>query len=150
MTRDLGLLILRLAGLYLAIGHGWGKVVGLASGESRFLEGVANLGFPVPIVFAWAAALSELVGGIAMALGLFTRWAAAFAAATMFVAAFVRHRAASQFLSWIGVAPASDEQFKAWGNPELATIFLLVCAAVALLGPGRFSIDSKLGRAPRN
>jgi putative oxidoreductase len=146
MTRDLGLLILRLAGLYLAIGHGWGKVVGLASGESRFLEGVANLGFPVPIVFAWAAALSELVGGTAMALGLFTRWAAAFAAATMFVASFVRHRAVSQFLSWIGISPASEESFKAWGNPELATIFLLVCAAVALLGPGRFSVDAKLGR----
>ena len=146
MTRDLGLLILRLAGLYLAIGHGWGKVVGLASGESRFLEGVANMGFPVPIVFAWAAALSELVGGTAMALGLFTRWAAVFAATTMFVASFVRHRAASQFLSWIGVAPASDEQFKAWGNPELSTIFMLVCLGVALLGPGRFSIDARLGR----
>ena len=129
-----------------AIGHGWGKVVGLASGESRFLEGVANLGFPVPIAFAWAAALSELVGGTAMALGLFTRWAAAFAAATMFVAAFVRHHAVNQFLSWIGIAPASEESFKAWGNPELATIFLLVCVAVALLGPGRFSIDAKLGR----
>ena len=146
MTRDLGLLILRLAGLYLAIGHGWGKVVGLASGETRFLEGVANLGFPMPVVFAWAAALSELVGGTAMALGLFTRWAAAFAATTMFVAAFVRHRAASQFLSWIGIAPASEESFKAWGNPELSTIFLLVCLAVALLGPGRFSIDARLGR----
>ncbi len=146
MTRDLGLMILRLAGLSLAIGHGWGKVVGLASGESRFLEGVTNMGFPMPIVFAWAAALSELVGGTAMALGLFTRWAAAFAAATMFVAAFVRHRAFSQFLSWIGVAPATDESLKAWGNPELATIFLLVCAAVALLGPGRFSIDARLGR----
>jgi putative oxidoreductase len=146
MTRDLGLLILRLAGLYLAIGHGWGKVLGLASGESRFIEGVANMGFPVPIVFAWAAALSELVGGTAMALGLFTRWAAAFAAATMFVAAFVRHRAASQLLSWIGIAPATEDQLKGWGNPELATLFLLVCVAVALLGPGRFSIDARLGR----
>jgi putative oxidoreductase len=146
MTRDLGLLILRLAGLYLAIGHGWGTVVGLASGDTRFVEGVANLGFPVPIVFAWAAALSEFVGGIAMALGLFTRWAAAVAASTMFVAAFVRHRAASRFLSWIGVAPASEDQLKAWGSPELATIFLLVCLGTALLGPGRFSIDSRLGR----
>jgi putative oxidoreductase len=146
VTRDLGLLILRLAGLYLAIGHGWGKVVGLASGESRFVEGVASLGFPVPIAFAWAAALSELVGGTAMALGLFTRWAAAFAATTMSVAAFLRHRAASQLLSWLGIAAASEESFKAWGNPELSTIYLLVCLAVALLGPGRFSVDARLGR----
>jgi putative oxidoreductase len=146
VARDIGLLILRLAGLYLALGHGWGNVVGLASGQSRFVEGVANLGFPLPVLFAWAAGLSELVGGFAVALGLFTRWGAGFAAVTMFVAAFMRHRAASQLLSWLGVAPAGEESLKAWGNPELATLFLLVCLAVVLLGPGRFSIDAKLGR----
>jgi putative oxidoreductase len=146
VTRDLGLLILRLAGLYLAVGHGWGKIVGLASGQSRFVDGVANMGFPLPVLFAWAAALSEFGGGIAIVLGLFTRWAAAFAACTMFVAAFVRHRAASQALSWLGVAPASEESLKAWGNPELATVYLAVCLGVVLLGPGRFSIDAKLGR----
>lgn len=146
MARDLGQLILRLAGLYLAVGHGWGKVVGLASGDTRFVQGVAEMGFPVPVLFAWAAALSELVGGTLIAVGLFTRWAAALAACTMFVAAFVRHQAASRFLSWIGIAPASEESLKAWGNPELATLFLLACAAVALLGPGRFSVDAKLGR----
>lgn len=145
MSRDLGLLILRLAGLYLAIGHGWGKVVALAAGQTRFVETVANLGFPVPVAFAWAAALSEFAGGIAMALGLVTRWAAACAACTMFVAAFVRHRAASHLLSWLGVAPASQDAIKAWGNPELSTIFLIVSVAVVLLGPGRISLDARLG-----
>jgi len=90
MARDIGLLILRLAGLYLAAGHGWGKLVGLASGQSRFVEGVANMGFPMPVLFAWAAGLAEFAGGLAMALGLFTRWAALLAGCTMFVAAFVR------------------------------------------------------------
>lgn len=146
MTRDLGLLILRLAGLYLAVGHGWGKVIGLASGQSRFVEGVANMGFPLPIVFAWAAALSEFAGGIAIALGLFTRWAAALAAATMFVAAFVRHKAAGQLLAWLGIAPASEDVLKSWGNPELATVYFVVCASLALLGAGRFSVDARLGR----
>ena len=146
MARDVALLILRLAGLYLAAGHGWGKLVGLASGQSRFVEGVANMGFPMPVLFAWAAGLAEFAGGLAMALGLFTRWAALLAGCTMFVAAFVRHRALSQLLSWLGVAPATEEALRGWGNPELATIFLIVCVAVALLGPGRFSIDAKLGR----
>jgi putative oxidoreductase len=140
------LLILRLTGLYLAVGHGWGKAVGLASGQSRFVEAVASMGFPAPVLFAWAAALSELAGGIAIALGLFTRWAAVFAGATMLVAAFVRHRASSQLLSSIGIAPASEESLKSWGNPELATIYLAICVALALLGPGRFSVDARLGR----
>jgi putative oxidoreductase len=146
MTRDLGLLTLRLAGLYLALGHGWGKVAALAAGQTRFVEGVAEMGFPMPLLFAWAAALAELVGGLALALGLFARWAAALAGLTMLVAAFVRHRALGRLLSWLGVAPASEESLRAWGNPELATIYLLVCVAAVLLGPGRFSIDARLGR----
>jgi putative oxidoreductase len=146
VARDIGLLILRLAGVYLALGHGWGKVVGLASGQSRFVEGVAAMGFPAPLLFAWAAALAEFAGGLCVAFGLFTRWAAAFAACSMFVAAFVRHRALSQLLSWLGIVPASEEAVKAWGGPELALAYLLIMVGVALLGPGRLSIDAKLGR----
>jgi uncharacterized membrane protein YphA (DoxX/SURF4 family) len=47
----------------------------------------------------------------------------------------------------VGAAPhASEETRRAWGNPELAIVYLLLCASVVLLGPGRFSIDARLGR----
>jgi uncharacterized membrane protein YphA (DoxX/SURF4 family) len=46
---------------------------------------------------------------------------------------------------WLGLVPASEE-LKKWGNPELAFVYMLVCLAIALLGPGRFSVDAKFGR----
>jgi putative oxidoreductase len=121
-------------------------VAGLASGQSRFVEGVAAMGFPAPLLFAWLSALAEFAGGLGVVLGLFTRWAAALATVNMFVAGFLRHQAHRHLLSWLGIAPASEEALKAWGNPELALAYLTILAGVALLGPGRFSIDAKLGR----
>ena len=146
-NHDAALLVLRLAGLYLALNHGLGKVVGLASGDSHFPEAVASLGFPAPLVFAWAAALAEFAGGLCVTLGLFTRWAAAFAAFNMLVAAFVRHRAIGHLLAWLGIAPVSAEVLEAWRDPELALIYLLVFSTLVMAGPGRFSIDARRGRA---
>ena len=52
---DVGFTALRVAiGLMMAFGHGLAKVPPPAG----FVEGVANLGFPLPAVFAWAAGLS--------------------------------------------------------------------------------------------
>jgi len=146
MAKDLGLLLLRLTGLYLAVSHGYGKLVGLAAGETRFVDGVASLGFPMPVLFAWAATLAEFLGGLAVAAGLFTRWSAVAVAFTMLVAAFGRHHALGHLASWLRIAPVSEETAKSWGNPELAVVYLAVFAAVALLGPGRFSVDAKMGR----
>jgi putative oxidoreductase len=150
MTRDVAVLILRLAGLGLALAHGWGKVAALAMGSGdRFVEGVASLGFPLPALFAWAAALAEFGGGLAVALGLGTRVAAGFAAFTMAVAAFGRHHAHELLLVKLGLAGATPDQLKAWGNPELALVYLALFLGVALLGGGRFSLDAGLGRKRR-
>src|SRR5687768_5077962 len=87
---DLGLLIVRLwFGLVLAIGHGWGKLTAL----DAFTATVVRHGLPFPQVMATAAALSELVGGLLLALGAVTRPAAVAVAATMAVAAFKVHGA---------------------------------------------------------
>lgn len=141
MSKDLGLLILRLTGIGLAMAHGWPKVYGLATGQTRFVEGVAALGFPLPQVFAWAAAFSELGGGLLIALGLFTRIVAPFSACVVFVAAFFRHHAFQQLLGRLGFAQISEDTLKQWGNPELALVYLACFIAIIVLGPGRLSLD---------
>lgn len=149
--RDIGLLLLRLAGLGLALAHGLGKVTALAGGEQRFVEGVARLGFPAPVAFAWAAALTELVGGLLVAAGLATRASAALAAFVVAVAAFLRHRALEQLAVGIGLTSVDPEVLERWGKPELALVYTLCFAAIALLGPGRISLDhwlrARRGRA---
>ena len=103
--------------------HGYPK---LFSGRmDKFAEGVAALGFPFPVAFAWAAALSEFLGGIFVAIGLKTRIAAMFIFVTMAVAAFLRHAA---------------DPFKV---KELALAYLTAAAAIAIMGAGKFSLDRK-------
>jgi len=85
----IGLLWLRvLMGLGIA-SHGYQKIFG--GYVAKLAEGVAQMGFPVPILFAWAAALSEFAGGLLVALGLGTRIAALFVFFTMSVAVFLHH-----------------------------------------------------------
>jgi putative oxidoreductase len=118
---SVGLLWLRiLAGAGMAY-HGYGKVLG--GHITQMIEGVGKMGFPMPHVFAWAASLSELAGGICLVLGLGTRFAAFFIFITMSVAAFKVH-AADSF------------QVK-----ELALAYWAVSGALMLTGAGSFSFD---------
>ena len=87
---DFGLLLFRFfVGATMAFSHGLGKL----PPSEQLIQGVTGMGFPLPVVFAWAAALSEFVGGLFIAAGLFTRLATVFLAFTMGVAAFVVHSA---------------------------------------------------------
>lgn len=125
---DLGLLILRLGvGLALAFAHGLGKL----PPSDRFIEGVAEMGFFLPVVFAWAAALSEFVGGLLVAIGLLTRPAAVFAGFTMAVAFFVRHGG------------------EAFGAREKPFLFLLAFVALAIMGAGRYAVDASIRQRDR-
>ena len=124
---DIGLLILRLGvGLTLAFAHGLGKI----PVSDGFIGNVAGMGFPLPAVFAWAAALSEFLGGLLIAIGLLTRPASIFVAFTMAVAFFVTH----------GGALTGE------GNGEQAFAYLVVTLALAVAGAGRFSIDAQINR----
>lgn len=151
---DLALLLMRLGfGLGLALAHGLPKVQALLAGDTSFVQGVARLGFPYPLASAWVSALAELVGGAAIALGLFTRVFSAVNVFNMGVAAFLRHHAHHQLLGVIGLRAWTADQLKEWGRPELALLYLLGFAALTLMGAGLLSLDGILvgGRkkAPR-
>lgn len=148
--RDVALLVLRLTGFLLAGLHGWAKISALATGGGDGVVGmVANVGFPMPVVFAWALAITEFVGGVCIAVGLFARPFAALASFTSFVAAFFRHRALMHFLTWIGLSHPTAEQIRATGRPELALLFMLVNMTILILGPGAYSLDHWLARRRR-
>jgi len=122
-----GLLWMRvLMGLGIAY-HGFGKVFGVRDGAPAiegFTKGVEAMGFPFPGLFAWAAALSEFLGGILIILGLGTRGAGFLLLVTMLVAAFVRH----------GTDPFRVR--------ELALAYGTVAAALAFMGAGSLSLDA--------
>ncbi len=115
-------------GLSMAFGHGVGKI----PPSEGFTKGIADMGFPAPGLFSWAAGLSEFGGGILIALGLMTRPASFALGITMFVAAFIRH-AADPFM-----------------RKEKALLFLALAVFFALVGAGRYSIDRIIGPARYN
>ena len=124
----LGLLVLRLGlGIAMALAHGVGKL----PVSEGFVANTASLGFPLPTVFAWAAALSEFAGGLLLALGLLTRPAAAALVSTMLVAFFLAH--------------AGDP----FGDREMAFIYGVGFLALLFAGGGRYSLDAVFFREKR-
>lgn len=125
VAANLGLLIGRLGfGLMLAFMHGFGKL----PPAEEFVGGVASLGFPAPVLFAWAAALAEGIGSLLVAVGFLTRPAALTVTITMAVAAFMMH-----------AADPMDVKEKALMYLCFGLIFLFT-------GAGRFSIDGLISR----
>jgi putative oxidoreductase len=117
---DLFILVARVTvGLSLALTHGYGKI----PPADGFVSGLDAMGFPFPLVFAWLAALSEFLGGLFVAAGLFTRPAAFFMGFTMAVASFGKH--------------AADP----FAKQELSLLYFCVALIFFALGGGRFSLD---------
>ncbi len=115
----MGLLIFRLfIGLSMAFAHGFSKV----PPSEQLVGGIAALGFPAPLFFAWCAGLSEFVGGLLIALGIFTQGAAAVLGFTMLVA-------------FAGVHAADPYQVK-----EIALLYFFSCVLLVFVGPGNLAL----------
>jgi putative oxidoreductase len=129
----LGLLALRvLVGVPFSL-HGFQKLFGWFGGGG--LDPTAgwfrSLGFGDGRTAAMLAGASEVAGGLGLALGLLTPFAAAATIGAMTTAAFVNN---------------ADNGFwsvsKGW---ELNGYLIAVAFAIAVIGPGRFSLDRVLG-----
>jgi putative oxidoreductase len=119
---DVALLLIRIwFGATLAIAHGLGKVSDLGGFSGKIANRV-----PFAELLGPAAALSEFLGGLLFAVGLFTRPAAFFMFTTMMVAGFHIHSA------------------DPFGKKELAFAMGIAALAVLVAGPGKLSLDQLL------
>jgi len=111
-----------LAGLLL-MQHGLEKVFGLFRGRPEQM--------PDPML--WIAGGIELLGGAAIAAGLFTRWAAFLASGLMAAAYFIAH--------------APKGFYPLLNGGELAVLYCWGFLFIAAHGPGGVSLDRMLGRS---
>ena len=113
--------------------HGLGKLGLVGSGNmAGFVEWLESLGVPMAPVQARMAMLSEIGGGTALALGLFTRPACVLLIFTMIVAGAVGHRGAGYLIT-------NDPP-----GAEYTINLAVICGVIALLGPGPLSLDQLL------
>ncbi len=138
MIADLGLLILRLTVGGLLGGHGSQKLFGWfggygIKGTAGFLE---SMNFKPGHLWAGAAGASEFGGGALTALGFLHPLGPIGTLAAMIVASVTAH--------------AGKPIWAAEGGAELPVTYIASALALALSGPGRFSLDSLFGiRLPR-
>lgn len=125
---DVGLLILRLGVGGLLFAHGTQKLFGWFGGDGLEAtgRGMEQMGFTPGRCAALAAGLGEAGGGTLLALGLATPAAGAAAAGTMTTAASVH---------------LPNGFFAASGGLEFPTLVGTAASAIAVAGPGRYSLD---------
>jgi putative oxidoreductase len=122
-----------LVGIVMVV-HGWQKLVDMT--PAGFGEGMlGELGVPAPVVFGWVVTLIELVGGALLLVGLFTRVAALLNAGVL-VGALLLVK-----LDIGLIAPMGSQM----PGAELEFGLLAGLITVALLGPGKPSVDHALG-----
>jgi putative oxidoreductase len=125
----LGLTIVRVVVGIVFIAHGAQKLFGF--GLSGITGGFTQMGVPLPTLSAPVVTFVELLGGIALVLGLFTRIAAILLAIDMLGAIVLVHFKNGFFLPT---------------GYEYAFTLLFVMIAIAVGGPGEYAIDQRFVR----
>ena len=127
MNSDLGRLLLRITLGVCILFHGIAKLQG---GVDGIAQGITAMGLPGFI--AYGVYVGEIVAPVLLIIGWFTRIGAALIAVNMIFAIAIAH---SADLFKIG-------EHGGWAL-ELQGMYLMTAIALALLGPGRLSIDER-------
>lgn len=132
-SANLALLLLRVVfGLFLAA-HGINKVKGGIRGTAQWF---ASIGMRCPLTQARLAAATEIGAGLLLALGLLTPLAAAGMIGVMLVAITVAHAKVGFFV------------FRPGQGWEYCASLAVAALAIAIAGPGEWSLDHALGWSP--
>ena len=125
---DIALLIIRLAAGFAFFMHGLQK---WQMGIDQVAQGFGQMGIPLPGVAAPFIGGLELVGGLALMLGVLTRVFAFLLFCDMFVATMLVHFKNG----WLGQ-----------GGMELTVLLGAMAIGIALSGAGAYSVDAAIAR----
>jgi putative oxidoreductase len=135
-------LFLRLIIGYGFMVHGWAK---LSRGPAGFEKLLVQTGVPFPHISSWIAPLVELLGGMAIFLGVFVSITAIPLIFIMLVAMFtIQINYGFSSVKTIGLTPEGP----LFGPPgyEIDLLYIAGLISLILTGAGVFSIDSVIVR----
>ena len=130
---SLGLFVLRVVIGLIVAAHGAQKLLGWwgGPGMTNWTAGMTRMRMRPPVAWAWISVLGEVLGGLGLAVGLLTPLPSLAIAGAMLVAIALVH--------W----PKGFWNGK--GGYEFNLSILAAIAAIALAGPGAYSLDGLLG-----
>src|SRR5689334_7647832 len=131
---------------YGFMAHGYAK---LARGPDAFAAILAALGMPSPHLLSFLTVMTELLGGLAVLLGVFVPLASIPMAIVLIVAIFTVHLPNGFSSIKLQAVTASGAHF---GQPGYETdlLYLAGLAALVIAGPGPLAIFQQLRPNKRN
>ena len=129
----LGLLILRIVTGVILTAHGTQKLFGWwgGPGMTGWIGAMNRMRLRPAAPWAWISALAEVLGGLGLIVGLLTPFPSLAIAGSMLVAIALVHWPRGFFVTK--------------GGYEFNLLILAAVSAIAIAGPGAYSLDSAIG-----